>query len=170
MKCRFCGKKKKHGARDICTSCFQQNIEGCKTEYNRRYNNHTAMVECRFKCGRKTKNHDTSICITCARSTRRENNICFTDNFEQMRKQHEARWKRLGIIYTDEQLKRHITIADCDFCGASLKVYRAMDHDHDTNKYRGTLCRKCNVGLGQLNDNLTTVIERSIAYKERCCA
>ena len=170
MKCRFCGKKKKHGSRDICKSCFQQNIEGCKTEYDRRYSKNTAMVECVFKCGRKTRNHDTNICTACARSTRGKNNISFTDNFEQMRAQHEARWKRLGIIYTEEQLTRHLSITECDFCGNDLQVYRAMDHDHNTMNYRGTLCRKCNVGLGQLNDDLTTIIERTIAYRERCCS
>ena len=86
--------------------------------------------------------------------------------FIQMRRQHEYRWKNQGIIYTEAQLDRHLTVTECDFCGASLKVYRAMDHDHDTNEYRGTLCRKCNCGLGQLGDNLEDIITKAQAYKD----
>ena len=170
MNCKYCGKKKKYGKKDYCTECFNANVDGIKTAYNRRFNQHQALVECVYECGRKTRNRDTNICTACARSTRRKNNISFTDNFEQMRAQHQARWKRLGIIYTEEQLIRHITITECDFCGNDLQVYRAMDHDHSTGRYRGTLCRKCNVGLGQLSDDLTTLIERATAYKENCCA
>jgi len=95
MNCKFCGKKKKHGRTDFCSSCFNDNVEGCKTEYNRRYKpNQKANIECRFKCGRKTRNHKTEICVICARGTRRQHKIKFADTFDQMRANYESRWKR----------------------------------------------------------------------------
>ena len=97
-----------------------------------------------------------------------ENNIRFTTSFASNRAAHESRWKRLGIIYTEEQLEHHISATECDFCGSDLDEYRAMDHDHSTNRYRGTLCRKCNVGLGQLSDDLDLIIQRATSYKDRC--
>lgn len=41
------------------------------------------------------------------------------------------------------------------------------DHDHATGKFRGWLCHKCNLGLGNLNDSIS-ILEACIKYlKER---
>lgn len=37
------------------------------------------------------------------------------------------------------------------------------DHDHETNEFRGWLCHKCNLGLGNLNDDITR-LQRAIDY------
>jgi hypothetical protein len=37
------------------------------------------------------------------------------------------------------------------------------DHDHLTNKFRGWLCHKCNLGLGNLNDSIFR-LENAIKY------
>ena len=38
-----------------------------------------------------------------------------------------------------------------------------MDHCHTTGEFRGWLCRKCNVGIAQFNDNVAT-LQRAIDY------
>lgn len=38
-----------------------------------------------------------------------------------------------------------------------------VDHDHNTGKVRGLLCRRCNVALGQLDDNIES-LKRAINY------
>lgn len=49
----------------------------------------------------------------------------------------------------------------CEICGVEGKVH--WDHDHETGKFRGWLCVKCNTGLGKLGDNIEG-LERALAY------
>ncbi len=44
----------------------------------------------------------------------------------------------------------------CMLCGARQSL--VADHDHNTGKFRGVLCRKCNTGLGQFEDNPTMLL------------
>jgi hypothetical protein len=41
----------------------------------------------------------------------------------------------------------------------------ALDHEHVTGKFRGYLCRDCNMGLGMLGDTVEA-IRRVLAYLE----
>jgi hypothetical protein len=41
-----------------------------------------------------------------------------------------------------------------------------LDHDHETGKFRGYICRDCNMALGKLGDT-TEAIRRVLAYLER---
>lgn len=43
----------------------------------------------------------------------------------------------------------------CALCGEPVPYDMVnTDHDHKTGKIRGILCRKCNMGLGLLGDNV----------------
>ena len=41
----------------------------------------------------------------------------------------------------------------------------SLDHDHDTGKFRGWICNKCNLALGNMNDNLEYA-RRLVKYLE----
>lgn len=45
-------------------------------------------------------------------------------------------------------------------------ISMAVDHDHNTNKFRGLLCMRCNRSLGMLNDSVET-IEKLLAYRRK---
>jgi hypothetical protein len=49
----------------------------------------------------------------------------------------------------------------CEICG-STKTPCAY-HDHKTNKFRGTLCRTCNSGLGMFKDD-SELLSKAISY------
>lgn len=49
----------------------------------------------------------------------------------------------------------------CDCCNKSIIKYNdfQLDHDHKTNFFRGWICRKCNVGIGNLGDTEESLIK-----------
>ena len=54
----------------------------------------------------------------------------------------------------------------CNICGKTNeenKGHLAVDHDHETGKVRGILCVMCNLGLGNLGDNVEG-LTRALEY------
>lgn len=52
----------------------------------------------------------------------------------------------------------------CDCCGVkSSNEILNLDHCHITKKFRGYLCRNCNVGIGSLGDDIEG-LERALTY------
>lgn len=52
----------------------------------------------------------------------------------------------------------------CGVCGGFVEL--CFDHDHETNAFRGLLCRRCNMGLGLIGDT-KEAIQRTLQYLER---
>lgn len=84
----------------------------------------------------------------------------------QNRKAMVARLKASHGL-TVEQLEK--MLADqghaCAICREPLALTgnRNVDHDHETGRIRGLLCRPCNTGLGNFRDD-PEVVESAIAY------
>ena len=60
----------------------------------------------------------------------------------------------------------------CPICLTDAKKHEGvnnqwcLDHDHNTEKFRGWLCNKCNAGLGYFSDNIN-YIKRAVQYLEK---
>lgn len=72
--------------------------------------------------------------------------------------------RRYGITYE----QRHQMYLDqnrcCKLCGDSMAYGDVhTDHDHKTDKIRGLLCRRCNIGLGFFQDDPMR-LSRAIEY------
>lgn len=48
------------------------------------------------------------------------------------------------------------SVLGCEICGNTHDL--VIDHNHDTGKFRGLLCRKHNSALGLLDDDLSLVV------------
>lgn len=65
-----------------------------------------------------------------------------------------------------ELRKKHTPPVDsiCQCCGKVKKL--ALDHSHTTYEFRGWLCSKCNVGMGNLGDTIEG-LQKAIDYLKR---
>lgn len=73
-----------------------------------------------------------------------------------------ANWKRAGITPAWPRPEQ------CECCGGAPSGRGGLhaDHDHATGKFRGWLCSRCNMGIGQLGDTLANVL-RAARYLRR---
>lgn len=68
-----------------------------------------------------------------------------------------ARWQEREYARI---LQAHET---CEICGSTERL--GIDHDHQTGRTRGVLCRMCNTALGAFRDNID-YLKNAIAYLE----
>jgi hypothetical protein len=62
-----------------------------------------------------------------------------------------------------EDIKRGYNAA-CAICGQTAQM--VIDHDHLTGKFRGLLCRRCNIMLGHGRDN-SWILLAGVLYLNR---
>ena len=79
------------------------------------------------------------------------------------------RHKHKKINVTDEAYKEMLDSQNrrCAICGEQPNgISLAVDHNHETGKVRGLLCRNCNLALGLFKDN-QTLLASAKSYLER---
>jgi Recombination endonuclease VII len=58
----------------------------------------------------------------------------------------------------------------CERCEKEVALMKKktmhLDHDHETGKFRGWLCNRCNLGIGMLGDTVED-LRQAVAYLER---
>ena len=70
---------------------------------------------------------------------------------------NKNRANRLGI--TMEDVESLLSINQCESCGSEEdKINLVIDHCHKTGNVRGLLCRRCNVALGHLDDDVSKIL------------
>lgn len=88
----------------------------------------------------------------------------------------ENRAYRLKWLYgiTKEEYEQMIEEQDgkCALCGKEFVYERlhnfepCIDHNHETGQIRGILHRRCNIGIGQFNDDVDK-LEEAVDYLKR---
>ncbi len=145
-------KKRKDGTWQLQAQCRE-----CKKKYLKNYY-HTRsdkMAEKWLKLAgevRERKKHDRLFVIELALGKMRSRNA------------------RSGVpCNTDPKEILEAFTGKCYVCGVpevECQIRLNIDHDHKTGRFRGWLCRKCNVAVGYLSDN-KEVILRLAEYIEQ---
>ena len=62
------------------------------------------------------------------------------------------KWRKVHG-FTIEQIEEYLRTHkwECQICGSGKKI--RLDHDHQTNRFRGLLCHHCNAGVGFFRDS-----------------
>ncbi len=145
------------GLKSVCKICVtnyclgwqRRNREKCREASQRHYWNYKDKINAKTR-----KWYDSGSGVNC------------------LRKHHLK--KTFGITLEDYDYmlyKQDYRCAVCgsDYPGCNGKGKRnsfCVDHDHETNKVRGLLCRNCNTGIGLLGDNIKG-LEKAIKYLEK---
>ena len=121
-------------------------------------------------------------CVECKREREKEyrktesGSECFAR--KAMKRRHNEGYKKVayashvkrnyGITIKEFDMQVHVQKNRCAICSTEF-IHDAMttkpvvDHDHETGKVRGLLCRKCNQGIGNFGEN-REVMKRAIEY------
>ena len=104
---------------------------------------------------------------------REQDKLWYKNNSETIRKRQVERIYGITFDEYTELLKDQK--GGCAICSVPLKTHwgveseyevAKVDHCHTTGKVRGLLCNKCNVSLGNLNDDIE-LFKNAINYLEK---
>lgn len=163
--CPLCGRQTKRRIKTTCRACYQ------KARYK---------VRPAAACHPGRKEHAGGFCRECYNAgDRAKRAICHPDRLHvagglcrkcyndlperKARSVKARRLKKYGL--TDQQYEMILQTQGwvCAICGDTPI---AVDHDHQTGKVRGVLCRCCNTGLGHFKDKAELLVTAA-SYLEK---
>lgn len=111
---------------------YQDHLEECRVKHNRYGQNNkekTSAYKKQYNADNKEKNKQKYL--------RRTYNIEY------------------DLLYAKQKGR----CAVCHTHQSELRTALCVDHDHKTGRVRGLLCHKCNVGIGQFDDNIKKLFD-----------
>jgi len=145
MKYATCHPERKHLAKGLCASCYQ-------LQYQRRTGYKRAFVP--SKCHPDKAHVADGLCRACYQAK-------YSVRTQYVRKNNYAKNYKLTIEEYDVLFEAQD--GHCAICGNGGDRWLDVDHDHETGRLRGLLCRRCNMGLGALGDSVES-LQRAIDY------
>lgn len=87
---------------------------------------------------------------------------------ERMKAKKRSAWlaqlRKYGISESDYEQMHSDQMGLCLICQKpELDIKLAVDHDHETGKVRGLLCKRCNMAIGLLGDD-PQIVTRAALY------
>lgn len=85
---------------------------------------------------------------------------------KQYENKMKIRWNKFGFTSDDYNYMFDQQHGRCAICGKHQSEFTNrfhIDHNHKTDRIRGLLCFRCNVGIGFFNDDIDN-LKKAIAY------
>jgi hypothetical protein len=92
---------------------------------------------------------------------KRAADIKYRKTHPEVRKKNDLQ-KNYGLTMEAYQQMLNSTGGTCFICHQLFKFEHRephVDHDHNTGKVRGLLCKKCNTSLGGFNDSIDVLLD-----------
>lgn len=132
-------------ARRICYTCkLEKDLDDFYKDKRKKDGHMFQCKECHKQQSRQWKKDNRDRCV---------------ENQKQWVKQNPDSHKASVLKYTyGIDLMEYNRLIEqqhntCAICGGISEESLYIDHDHETNKIRGLLCRACNFAIGLLKDN-----------------
>lgn len=90
------------------------------------------------------------------------NALRISKKFKQSKLKHKLKKYKSTVLEYEALLKEQ---EHCAICRATDKKL-VIDHNHETNKFRGLICRECNLMLGFSRDDISTLMN-AIEYLQK---
>jgi|ERR1035437_1774051 hypothetical protein len=117
-----------------------------------------------FHINNASKDKHRAACKNCALEENKKS--YYKNSTAESRKKSKLKY-RYDLTPEDYAKKVEEQQGKCAICGKiPEKRPLYIDHDHITDKLRDLICLKCNVIIGQANDNID-LLESAIAYLKR---
>lgn len=119
-------------------------------------------------CGETERYTLSGSCRNCNIEKSKRNRSLYKD--VELGYRREYNWSRHGIdlVYSDFLVIMDIQGNKCALCGCDIKGKgnSNVDHDHNSGKIRGILCRICNTFMGRLDRiGIKKVVEYKLGRK-----
>ena len=72
------------------------------------------------------------------------------------RAKHRQKYREYGVMWKLKKLEKdagQVCPKQCEICDRTQLKRLSFDHDHETGKFRGWVCYKCNTVLGLVDDD-----------------
>lgn len=163
--CRTCAKER--------MECWAQ-VEAAPVVQGRRYvdenASHLVCTRCgrsrpkslfyTFRDGKSNRRYYRPKCKQCAHADHNAYRVAYRNTEKQKRKNRD-RWlrKKYGISLSEYEFYEYCQNWSCGICGTTRSGGPTpesafhVDHDHETKRVRGLLCRACNTAIGLLKED-----------------
>ena len=140
--------------------------------YKMNTNTHKVCTRCGVRKERSEYHKDSSrndgITAYCKECKLKINNNWRNNNPEKMKQSQRRTKRKLTYGILPEEYDRLLIEQNnkCAICKNDIGHEAAVDHNHETKKIRGLLCRNCNVGIGFLQDQ-PSILRAAAEYLDK---
>lgn len=156
-KCKVCSKNKFYKNGNSFRLCKDKPCRSCANSLSQGGKGSCIPIDGKKKCAECKTTKKTSEFYT--RPDGSVHTYCKVCAHKKSLKYNQTYYRYAIYGISKEEFDRLVLLQNskCSICGKKSKLN--IDHNHSTGKFRGLLCRECNLALGLVEENIDTLKE-----------